>query len=160
MNCVEPEEAMRVSDVMSTNVKSVGAGLPAEEAWRWMRAERIHHLIVLDGKSIAGVISDRDTGGANGAAVRAGREVGELMTKNVVTVNPDTTVKKVANLLRGRTIGCVVVTDKAGVAGIVTTSDLLELLGRGAIRPTPVAKRAPLNYRAPHRKRHKAYGVW
>ena len=151
---------MRVSDVMSTSVKAVGAALPADEAWRWMRAERIHHLVVLDGKAIAGVISDRDAGGPKGAAVRAGHDVGELMTKHVVTVTTDTTVKKVANLMRGRSIGCVVVTDKGRVTGIVTTSDLLELLGRGAIRPVPVSKRASLNYRAPHRKRHKAYGVW
>ena len=37
---------------------------------------------------------------------------------------------------------------------------VVELLGRGAIRPTPVSKRAPLNYRAPHTKRHRAFGVW
>lgn len=151
---------MRVRDVMSTQVKSVTARLPADEAWRWMRAERIHHLVVLDGKAIAGVISDRDAGGPQGAAVRAGHDVGELMTRHVVTVTPDTTVKRVANLMRGRSIGCAVVTERGRVAGIVTTSDLLELLGRGAIRPTPVSQRAALNYRAPHRKRHKAYGVW
>jgi CBS domain-containing protein len=125
-----------------------------------MRAERIHHLVVADGRSIAGVISDRDAGGARGEPARAGRKVGEMMTANVVTVNPDTPVKRVANLMRGRSIGCVVVTEKGRLAGIVTTSDLLELLGRGAIRPTPVSRRPALNYRAPHRKRHKAYGVW
>lgn len=151
---------MRVRDVMSTDVKSVGAQLPADEAWRWMRAERIHHLVVVDGKAIAGVISDRDAGGPKGTAVRAGHEVGELMTKQVVTVTPDTTVKRVANLMRGRSIGCAVVTEKGRVAGIVTTSDLLELLGRGSVRPTPRAQRPALNYRAPHRKRHKAYGIW
>jgi CBS domain-containing protein len=151
---------MRVRDVMSTDVKSVAAGLSAEDAWRRMRAERIHHLVVLDGTVIAGVISDRDAGGPKGAAVRTGHEVGELMTRHVVTVTPDTTVKRAANLMRGRSIGCAVVTEKGRVAGIVTTSDLLELLGRGAIRPTAVARRPALNYRAPHRKRHKAYGVW
>ena len=151
---------MRVRDVMSTDVKSVAAGLSVEDAWRRMRAERIHHLVVLDGTVIAGVISDRDAGGPKGAAVRAGHEVGELMTRHVVTVTPDTTVKRAANLMRGRSIGCAVVTERGRVAGIVTTSDLLELLGRGAIRPTAVARRPALNYRAPHRKRHKAYGVW
>ena len=39
-------------------------------------------------------------------------------------------------------------------------SDLLELPGRGAIRPTPVSKRAPLNYRPPHTNRHHAFGMW
>ena len=152
---------MRVQEVMSTNVKTVGAGVPADDAWQQMRAARIHHLVVLDGKSVAGVISDRDTGGPKGAQVRRGRTVGELMTSNAVTVQPDTPVKRVANLLRGRSIGCVVVTEKKGrVAGIVTTSDLLTLLGRGVVRPSPIAQRADLSFRAPHRKRNKAYGAW
>lgn len=151
---------MRVRDVMSTKVRTVAATVPAQDAWDLMRAERIHHLVVTDGKRIAGIVSDRDTGGPRGAAVRAGREIGELMTANVVTVPPDTPVKKIANLMRGRSIGCVVAVEKGRSVGIVTTSDLLEWLGRGAIRPTPQAKRPALNYRAPHRKRHKAYGVW
>ena len=151
---------MRVRDVMSTNLKTVAATLPAEEAWRWMRAMRIHHLVVLDGSSIMGVISDRDFGGPNGAAVRADCVVGDLMTRDVVSVGPDTAVQRAANLMRGRSIGCVVVTERGRAAGIVTTSDLLELLGRGALRPAPVAKRPALNFRAPHRKRSRAYGVW
>jgi CBS domain-containing protein len=151
---------MRVQEVMSTNVKTVGAAVPADDAWRQMRAERIHHLVVLDGKAIAGVISDRDAGGPKGPQVRRGRTVGELMTPNAVTVEPDTPVKRVANVLRGRSIGCVVVTKKGRVAGIVTTSDLLALLGRGVVRPSPIARRADLTYRAPHRKRTKAYGAW
>ena len=152
---------MRVREVMSTGVKTVAATVQAQEAWELMRAERIHHLVVTEGRRIAGIVSDRDAGGPRGAAVRAGHAIGELMTDNVVTVVADTPVKKIANLMRGRTIGCVVVIDeKQRAIGIVTTSDLLELLGRGAIRPSPVAKRPALNYRAPHRKRHKAYGVW
>jgi CBS domain-containing protein len=151
---------MRVRDVMSTRVKTVDAGVPAEDAWRLMRGERIHHLVVRDGKSIVGVISAGDAGGPKGTGVRAGREVGELMATDVITVSENTTVKRVANLMRGRSIGCVVVTEKGRLAGIVTTSDLLELLGRGALRPSPVARRPALNYRAPHRKRNRAYGVW
>ena len=152
---------MRAYDVMTTNVKTVTANTAADAAWRLMRDHRIHHLVVKEGADIAGVLSDRDAGGARGAAVRAGHAVADLMTEDVVTVDRDTPVRKIANLMRGRTIGCVVVTNGDGrIAGIVTASDLLTLLGRGAIRPTPVSKRAPLNYRAPHRKRHKAYGVW
>ena len=151
---------MRVREVMSTKVKTVAATVPAQEAWELMRAERIHHLVVTDRGRIAGIVSDRDTGGPRGAAVRAGHEIGELMTDRVVTVDLETPVKKIANLMRGRSIGCVVAMDKGRPVGIVTTSDLLELLGRGAIRPNPQGTRPALNYRAPHRKRHKAYGVW
>jgi CBS domain-containing protein len=109
---------------------------------------------------VAGILSDRDAGGVRGKSVRAGRRVSELMTEHVVTVEPNTTLKRVANLMRGRSIGCVVVTERQRPVGIVTTSDLIELLGRGAEKPTPIGKRAALNYRAPHRKRNRAYGVW
>ena len=86
---------MRVNDIMSTHVKTVAAASSADDAWELMRGERIHHLVVMNGKAVAGVFSSRDAGGA-----------------------------------------------------------------RGAIRPTPASKRAPLNYRAPHTKRHRAFGVW
>jgi len=152
---------MRAMDVMSTQVKTVTAATTADDAWRMMRDDRIHHLVVKDGSSIAGVLSDRDAGGANGAAVRKDHLVSDMMNEEVVTVAPDTPVRKIANLMRGRSIGCVVVADKARRAvGIVTTSDLLDLLGRGAVKPTPIGKRPALNHRAPHRKRNKAYGIW
>jgi acetoin utilization protein AcuB len=151
---------MRVNEIMSTGVKKIAAAAAADEAWDLMCGERIHHLVVMDGKAVAGVFSARDAGGARGAALRAGHTVSELMSKHVVTAEIQTPVKKVANLMRGHTIGSVVVVDKGRPVGIVTTSDLLELLGRGAIKPAPVSKRAPLSYRAPHRKRHRAFGVW
>ena len=106
---------MIVRDVMSTRVKTVGPTVPAEDAWRLMRAERIHHLVVIDGKAIVGVVSDGDAGGPKGAAVREGHSVAELMATAVVTVSPDTPVKRAANLLRGRSSGCIVVTMPARV---------------------------------------------
>lgn len=151
---------MQVNEIMSANVKTVPITASADAAWSIMRGDRIHHLVVMDGKKVAGVFSARDAGGANGAPIRDGRSVGELMSPHVVTADKKTTLKRVANLMRGHSIGSVVVVDKSKPVGIITTSDLLELLGRGAIRPAPVAKRAPLNYRAPHTKRHRAFGVW
>ena len=151
---------MRVYEIMSAHLKTVPVTAAADAAWAMMRGDRIHHLVVMDGKKVAGVFSARDAGGANGASIREGRRVGELMSEHVVTAAKNTPLKRVANLMRGHTIGSVVVVDNGKPIGIVTTSDLLELLGRGAIRPTPVSKRAPLNYRAPHTKRHRAFGVW
>ena len=151
---------MRVSDVMSDHVKTVPITASADAAWEMMRGDRIHHLVVMNGKEVAGVFSARDAGGVNGAPIRDGRQVGELMSTHLVTVEKNAPLKRVANLMRGHTIGSVVVVEKGKPVGIVTTSDLLELLGRGVIRPTPVAKRAPVNYRAPHTKRHRAFGVW
>jgi CBS domain-containing protein len=151
---------MRVQDVMTRNVKTVSAAATADEAWSLMRMKRIHHLVVLEGREIAGVVSARDLGGPHGATVRDTRLVSELMTENVVTIEPEMPVRQAANLLRGRAIGCLVVIQDGRVKGVVTTADLLELIGRGTERPIVTTQRPIINHRAPHRKRHQASGVW
>lgn len=151
---------VRVQDVMSRQVRTIAPDETADEAYRVMRMRRIHHLVVMDGRRIAGVLSDRDLGSGPGAAARKGREVGELMTTGVVTVPPDTPMRKAANMMRGRSIGCVVVTEAGKVVGIVTVSDLLALVGKGVEHPVEQSKRWTLKHRVPHRKIQRASGVW
>ena len=151
---------MRVQDVMTTAVQTISPSASAEEAANLMRTKNIHHLVVSDGARVVGVLSDRDVGGRNGAPIRNNRIVSDLMTERVVTVSPTRTVRQAANLMRGRSIGCLVVSDRGRVAGIITVSDLLTLLGRGEERPTTTGKRWTLKHRAPHRKRSSSAGVW
>jgi len=144
---------------MTKDIRTVPPSMPAASAWDLMRAEKIRHLLVKDGSAIVGVLSDRDAGGRNGRLVRSAAVVSDLMTENVLTIGPDETIRKIANLMRGRTIGCLPVVKGNRLLGIVTTADLLELLGRGIDRPSP-SVRHELNHRAPHRKSHGAYGTW
>jgi CBS domain-containing protein len=150
---------MRVQDVMTRSVNTVSAAATADQAWTLMRTKGIHHLVVLEGAEIVGVISDRDLGGRHGGTVRDTRLVSELMTENVITIEPEMPIRKVANLLRGRAIGCLVVVQEGRVKGIVTTADLLELIGRGVERPVVTTERRIISHRVPHRK-HQAAGVW
>jgi acetoin utilization protein AcuB len=151
---------MRVQDVMTEAVETIAPGAAAEDAWQVMRLHGIHHLVVAEGARIVGVLSDRDAGGRAGTSVRKGRTVADLMTERVVTVPPTTPIRKAANLMRGRSIGCLVVSNRGRVAGIVTVSDLLTLLGRGEERPTTPARRWTLKHRALHRKRSTSAGAW
>jgi acetoin utilization protein AcuB len=145
---------------MTTNVQTASPATEAEEAWNLMKMKRIHHLVITDGGRIVGVLSDRDVGGRRGAPLRKNRDVGALMTQPVVTVPSTTTVRRAANLMRGHSIGCLVVADLNRVKGIITVADLLELIGRGAEKVVVPAKRWTLRHRAPHRKAHRATGVW
>jgi acetoin utilization protein AcuB len=151
---------MRVQDVMTVGVQTAKPAGKADEAWNVMRAKRIHHLVVTEGARIVGILSDRDAGGHRGASVRDGRTVADLMTEPAVTVAPETTVRKAANLMRGRSIGCLVVERGGRAVGIVTVSDLLDLLGRGFDRGVEKRERRSLNHRAPHRKRNRSTGPW
>lgn len=137
---------MRVSDLMSKNVVVVPAGRSASDALAEMRRRRIHHLVVVDAGSAVGVVSDRDLDGTE-------RPVREVMSDAVVTARPTTTVKEAANLMRGHTIGCLPVFAGKRLVGIVTVTDLLDMIGRGVERSVVESKRWTLRRRAPDRRR-------
>ena len=150
---------MRVAELMTQDVQTVPQTMPASDAWGLMRTKGIHHLLVIADGALVGVLSDRDAGGRNGASVRVGATVGDLMTPSPVTVDSNATIRQAANLMRGRSIGAIPVVERDRLVGIVTVSDLLELLGRGVERPVKPPRRG-LHHRAPHRKQKGAFGVW
>src|SRR5262245_45302001 len=150
---------MRIAEVMTRGVTTVPPQTSAADAWELMRLKGIHHLVVTSGSEVVGVLSARDAGGRSGSSLRARSRVKDLMTAPVVTVKPTETIRRVANLMRGRTIGCVPVVEDSRLKGIVTVSDLLGLLGGGVDRPSR-PRRHDVNYRSPHRKHHRAYGAW
>lgn len=138
---------MRLSDIMSGKVKTIRPGDSAEIAWNRISHNAIHHLVVMDNGKVVGVVSARDLGGARGASLRKGASVTDLMTRQAVTAKPNQTVRQAANLMRGRAIGCLPVVEEGKLKGIVTVTDLLELLGRGLERPIPRTERAVLSRR-------------
>jgi acetoin utilization protein AcuB len=146
---------MRVAEVMTTGVKTVRPETSAADAWESMRRQGIHHLVVMRGSTVAGVLSDRDMSGQDGGRLRAAFSVEDLMTNAVVTVEPRDTIRTVANRMRGRTLGCVPVVEGPRLKGIVTVSDLLQLLGRGVDRPSK-PRRHDVHVRVPHRHRRNA----
>ena len=151
---------MRVQDVMTADVQTVSPATAAEDAWNVMRRHGIHHLVVTENRRVVGVLSDRDVGSRQGASLRQNRTVADLMTERVMTVRPTITVRQAANLMRGRSIGCLVVAEAGRAVGIVTVADLLDLVGRGADRAAVTTKRWTLKHRVPHRKQARATGVW
>jgi CBS domain-containing protein len=158
---LELEAVMRVQDVMTESVKTISPTASADDAVNVMRFNGIHHLVVTSGQQVVGVLSDRDAGGRRGASLRMNCTVADLMTAPAVTVEPTTTVRQAANVMRGRSIGCLVVAKSGRAIGIVTVSDLLELVGRGFDRGVVTSKRRTLNHRTPHRKsKGGVAGVW
>jgi CBS domain-containing protein len=122
---------MHVQDLMTKQVETTTPGAAANAAWEVMQSRRIHHLVVVRNGEPCGILSAHDLGGRNGASVRAETTVEQLMSPLAITVRPSATVREAANLMRGRGIGCLPVVDGRRVVGIVTTSDLLEFIGRG-----------------------------
>jgi CBS domain-containing protein len=124
---------MRVFEVMNKAVETVRPKVAASEAKTRMRQKRIRHLVVMNGTKLEGVVSERDLGGPKLPKVLGKWTVSDLMTSPVVTVTTRTPIRRAAALMKGRSVGSLVVTSANGkVAGIVTVSDLLEFL---ALKP-------------------------
>lgn len=143
---------MRAQDIMTKGVRTVSSMTGADDASDLMARSRIHHLMVKDGSTLVGIVSDRDLGGRRAGRIRHGLAVADVMTRGVVGVDRMATIRRVANVMRGRSIGCVAVTSGSRVIGIITVSDLLSLVGRGVKRPASAAERPTLRHR-PQRKR-------
>ncbi len=122
---------MRLADIMSSPVTTVDATLPVEDAWNMMQERSIHHLVVTQEGKAVGILSARDLSGPRGVALRWAGTAEDLMATHIVTATPHTTVREAANLLRGRAIGCLPVVSGDRIVGIVTITDLLEMIGRG-----------------------------
>jgi acetoin utilization protein AcuB len=141
---------MRVAELMSDRVETIGAEESAEKALRTMRASRIHHLVVMLGSRAVGVVSARDLESVAGS--RSSPKVGEVMSAPAVTAEPHMTIRQAANLLRGRTIGCLPVLEGGKLVGILTATDMLTQIGKGSERLVSKGKRWVMKSRGPRRK--------
>jgi CBS domain-containing protein len=123
---------MRLKDIMSTKVECVRSGETLERALMQMRLRRLHHLVVLDNRRVVGVLNESalEARAAEGVA-----KVKDAMSRHIVTGTPEMTVRQAANRMRGRPEGAIPVLDGQRLVGIVTVTDLLEVLGRGVDRP-------------------------
>jgi CBS-domain-containing membrane protein len=120
---------MKIADLMSPRVHVAGPDLDADTAWRCMQQLHVRHLVVVDGREqVIGLLSERDLGGRNGAELRRSRSVRDLMTPDPIVLDPEADVHQAAELLRGLALGCFPVVSGTTLVGIVTTSDLLEVL--------------------------------
>ncbi len=121
---------MRVREIMKTKVHTVAPSEPVVAAVNRFRTNRIHHLVVTRGSTVMGLVSHHDV-----ERVADDTPVADVMSSEVVAIEPDATVREAANKMRGRTIGCLPVIEEKKLVGIITTSDLLDLIGRGAMIP-------------------------
>ena len=138
---------MRVRDVMSPKVHTVAPNDTVGTARELIRRHRIDHLVVTQRKTVVGIAADRDLRDSSDD-----EKVADVMVRRVTTIEPDATVRKAASLMSGRSIGSLPVVDDGHLVGILTTSDLLRLLAKGAVHPAPNGERQVLPRRGPRRK--------
>jgi acetoin utilization protein AcuB len=99
---------------------------------------KFHHLLVKEGGKLVGVISDRDLLKASSPfldtpaerpcdVARLSRKAHQIMTRELITVEPNTPVTEAVTILMKKNVSCLPVISPAGeIEGIVTWEDLLK----------------------------------
>ena len=117
----------RVSDVMTKQVIYLPAETTLDEAARVMKEADIGDVVVTEGATLAGMLTDRDI------VVRAVAErsdpatttIGSVITREVVMIEQHSTANEAAALMRERGIRRVLVCDsERKLVGIVSLGDL------------------------------------
>ena len=130
------ERSLRVRHIMSTAPLTVAPHVSVHQAHTLMQQRQIRHLPVLEEGRLVGMVSDRDIrlvlpSPATSLAVWEVRHllakltVGEIMTRFVVAVTPDTSAAEAVRRLLRHKIGALPVLDNRQVLGILTRTDVL-----------------------------------
>ena len=126
---------MKVSEMMQHSVLTATPDMSLSLAWRLMEDHRIRHLPVLSEGRLVGLITDRDLRGAAPAAASPPEAevalymgttpVAACMTRNVVTVSPETDIILAAQHLLHGHFGCLPVMAQEKLVGILSEIDIL-----------------------------------
>ena len=129
-----------VSSIMTKNIIAVNRTDDLETAEQLFKQHQIRHIPVVSGDVIIGMLSYTDLLRISFAdavneydtdvdtVVYNMFTINQVMTKNVVTVNSETTVKEVAEILAKNEFHALPVVDQGKLVGIVTTTDLINFL--------------------------------
>ncbi|MFQ5917073.1 MAG: CBS and ACT domain-containing protein, partial [Candidatus Binatia bacterium] len=89
-----------------------------------MRTGRFRRLPVVEDGKLLGIITDRDIREHKGFLEQT--KVNAVMTTEVVTVTPEITLEEAAKVLLKHKIGGLPVLEQGKLAGIITTSDIVQ----------------------------------
>lgn len=128
-----------VSKIMTTNVHTIPESGSLHEAIHMIRKHKIRHLPVVENNMIKGIISSSDINRLSFGRLFENQEgvdeavlemltLPQVMTHQVRTVNPDHTIKEVAEIFAAEDFHALPVVEDGQLKGIVTTTDIVKYL--------------------------------
>lgn len=127
-----------VSKIMTSEVITLNHTDDLATAERLFKEKNIRHIPVVSGTSIIGMLSLTDLMRISFADAASENHVDtsvykmftleQVMAKKIVSVTSDTTVKEAAEILSSKEFHALPVVDNGELAGIVTTTDMINYL--------------------------------
>jgi CBS domain-containing protein len=125
-----------VAELMSTELHTLSPGSSLADVQELMNRQRIRHVPVVDAAGyLVGLISQRDVLAASDSRLAdtphrrdpATIRIDDVMTRSLVTVNPDTSARRAGLYMERHKIGCLPVMADKQLIGIITDTDFVGL---------------------------------
>jgi CBS domain-containing protein len=117
--------AVPVREVMKTDLVTVNENLTVGEAATMMGLRRIGSILVLEGERLIGIFTERDIVHALSQDIAAtGEPISYFMTRNPVTITPETDAQQALELMLERHFRHLPVMDSGRLVGMVSIRDL------------------------------------
>lgn len=129
----------KVRDWMTADPITVQVDTPLPEAHRLMTERHVRRLPVMDGDRLVGIVTRGDIRGAEASEATSlsvwelnyllsKLTIDQVMTTEVLTVTPETTIGEAAKLMLDNKIAGFPVLENDRLVGIITESDIFRLL--------------------------------
>jgi CBS domain-containing protein len=126
---------MRISEIMTEAAVVDSPGDTLEAAARKMWEQQTGSLLVLDGQELLGIITERDVLKAVATGTPMDTPVSDVMTKDLITVEPGTSLREAAAIMTEKWIRHLPVLEGGRLLGIVSQRDLSGVLAGALNEP-------------------------
>ena len=118
-----------IGDVMTKSVISVDTALTINETAKMMEDAKVGAVIVMEDNVPVGIVTDRDFSvKVADHAYQITEPVKQIMSSPLFSINSDESVRIAADLMHERKIRKLPVIDDEKVIGIITATDIVNLL--------------------------------
>ncbi|MDP3938667.1 MAG: CBS domain-containing protein [Deltaproteobacteria bacterium] len=128
-----------VKSILNPKLVSVSADERLDTVDDIMALGQVRHLPVVKAGELVGIVSQRDllraslssisnVGLGEKRAFLTSIKLHEIMTCDVITITPETSIQEAAEIMADEKIGCLPVVDDNHLMGMITETDLLHFM--------------------------------
>lgn len=153
---------MKISEIMTSAVVIDQSDDTLAEAARKMWKQQTGSLLVMEGDELVGILTERDILKAVAAGAKMDEaRISEVMTKDVLTIGPQASLREAAKIMADRWIRHLPVVDGGMVVGVLSQRDLAGVLAGALNEPEALTALVEASELARERRLKRIeHGVW
>lgn len=153
---------MKISEIMTSAAVIDQSDDTLAEAARKMWKQQTGSLLVMEGEDLVGILTERDVLKAVAAGAKMEEvRISEVMTKDVLTVGPQASLREAAKIMADRWIRHLPVVDGGKVVGVLSQRDLAGVLAGALNEPEALTALVEASELARERRLKRIeHGAW